>query len=616
MAKIQICAIALLFLQICACIFAWLNGGVVFCRPKNSICITDLSVLSAMANRKAARTAEKKQSNPTPSPQTPAAWWPWALAGLSFVLFATGFQNDMVSMDDHTATIDNPAVTNFDLFGHFNLGMYAPVTWAVYGFAYIFGKDSPFWYHFFGALVHALNVVLVFRLLKRLHLSEMPALIATFFFAIHPMQVEAVSWIAALSTPLAVLFMLLAIDFYLQYAQSPEQKGAKYAASLAFFVLGCLSKSIAVSVALALLVLDFWSNRPITRRSLWEKAPYFALALGFGLLTLYSRTQAGHGNTPANFSILDRGLMAFHTIAFYWIKLIFPVGLSIWYPFIKTGNAWDWTYYVAPFLVVGVYVLAYRSRGQFPILWYGLLFYLVHIVFSLPFATFGTFELRSDRYNYLACLGIFVVLAYLPYYVKDKKPSLEGASWGLLVLLSLFWVFNTSFRIKDWRNTVTLIDKAIEASGDNFGRAYLWRGMEYGDEVGKSKDRKTAEQKVNLAIQDFTKAISINPNLAEAYKYRGGLYGITKQYEQSVADISQYLAQNPNDAEYYYNRGLSQLNLKRFPEAIQDFSKTIELRPDFERAYKARGNAYITQGDTLKGNADLEVFRQKTGQIN
>ena len=137
-----------------------------------------------MANRKAARTAEKKQSVTVETPKSSPKWWPWVIAGFSFLIFATGFQNDMVSMDDHSATLDNPAVTNFELFGHFNLGMYAPMSWAVYGVAYLLGKDSPFWYHFFSALIHALNVLLVFRLLKRLQMSDTPALVVCFFLLV------------------------------------------------------------------------------------------------------------------------------------------------------------------------------------------------------------------------------------------------------------------------------------------------------------------------------------------------------------------------------------------------------------------------------------------------
>lgn len=565
-----------------------------------------------MAKQKPAKVEEKKQQASESQITDSAAWWSFVLAILSFLVFATGFQNGMVSMDDHSATVDNPAVTEFNLFGHFNLGMYAPVTWGVYGIAYMMGKDQAFWYHLLSALIHALNVYFLFRVLRLMSLPAMSALLVCFLFALHPIQVEAVSWIAAMSTPLAVLFMLLSYAYYLRYRKE-EGFGMSYWLSLGFFVLAALSKSIAVSVPLSLFVLDFWMSRPINRRCVLEKAPFFVLALGFGILTLYSRTLASHLNTPADFTFFDRALMIFHTLAFYWIKLLIPQGFSIWYPFVKTGGIWPWTYYAAPFMVAGVYWGAYRMRGQFPVLWYGLLFYLVHVVFSLPYATFGTFELRSDRYNYLGSVGIFAIIASLPGYIKAQKPAWEGIFWVLLGILGLGCLVQTVNRIKDWRNTVVLINRAIETSGDNFGKAYLWRGMEYGDSVGRMKDRKLAEQAVNQAVSDFTKALSINPELYEAYKYRGGLYGITKQYAQSVADLNAYLSHNPTDAEYFYNRGLSQLNLRHLPDAISDFSQTIQLKPDFDRAYKARGNAYILMGDSLKGNADLEIWRNRTG---
>ncbi len=138
------------------------------------------------------------------------------------------------------------------------------------------------------------------------------------------------------------------------------------------------------------------------------------------------------------------------------------------------------------------------------------------------------------------------------------------------------------------------------ASGDNAGKAYLWRGMYYGDN-DRGRD----------AIADLNRAININPDLTEAYKYRGGLLGFAKQYEASVSDLTLYLNKYPNDAEQYYNRGLSLINLKEVPLAVSDFNKSLEIDPDFFRAYRARGNAYLMQGDTVKGNADLVEWEKR-----
>lgn len=557
--------------------------------------------------KQAAKKASKNQAVQKKSSGgglRPEQWIPWALAGLAFLVFSTGFSNPMVAMDDHSATVDNVVVKNFSLsaFGHFNLGMYAPLTWMGYALAYALGGKEAFWYHFFSAAAHAFNVVLAFRLLYRLEKNTSLAALAALFFAVHPLQVEAVSWIAGFSTPLFSLFSLLALNAYIAHTQE-QVLGKKYAWALAFFVSACLSKSAAVALPLSLLVIDIWLKRPLNRQNWLEKAPFWGLALVFGLMTFYSRGEAGHSVSTLSgaYSIPDRFLMACHTVLFYWIKILAPIGLSIWYPFEKTASGgWHWSYYASPLILAALLWLAWRYRAKLPFVYTGVLFYLANIVLALPFYTIGTFELRSDRYNYLAALGIFAILAALPGFLQRKRPSWTGTSWALLALLSLFWLFTTIGRIRDWRDTLTLIDKAIAAQGDNFGKAYLWRGMTYGDQGEARK-----------SLDDFNKAIQRDSTLTEAYKYRGALLGMQRQYEQSVADLSRYLKANPEAAEIYYNRGLSYINLNRHQDAVADFNKTIELNPDFYRAYRARGNAYQVLGDSLKAQSDLAEWEKR-----
>lgn len=544
---------------------------------------------------------------PAPTPNAPTTpgknaleqWLPWALSGLALLLYATGFGNGMVAMDDHSATVNNPAVKDFALFGQFNLGMYAPVTWAAYGLAYAIGQDNAFWYHLLSALVHAANVLLVFRLFRYLSPNWHFAGIVALFFAIHPIQVEAVSWIAGFSTPLFSLFYLAALLCYLQYRSASGQMAGRLGLALGLFVLACLSKSAAVTLPLTMLVLDLWLSRPLSVKMLTEKIPFFAVSLFFGVLTLYSRAAAGHTGADAliQYTFFDRFLMVCHTIPFYWLKILAPTGLSIWYPFERVNSSWPVSYFVAPLVLAGICWATWRWRHAAKIVGLGLLFYLSNIVLSLPYATFGTFELRSDRYNYLACLGVFALLAALPTAATAKKPSWANAAWGFLLLLALFYGYQTVRRIRDWKDTLTLINKAIAEQGDNFGKAYLWRGMEYGD-AGKRQP----------AIEDFTRAIDKNPGLIEAYKYRGGLLGMTGQHEKALADLNIYLNQNPNDPEYLFNRGVALRKLGKYPEAIADFTKTIQLQPTFAPAYRSRGNAYSEMGETAKAQADLEMY--------
>ncbi|MCB0524996.1 MAG: tetratricopeptide repeat protein [Lewinellaceae bacterium] len=531
-------------------------------------------------------------------------WLPLILAGLSFLLFSMGFRNEMLSMDDHAATVNNPAVTDLDLFQGYNLGMFAPITWMGYAMAYMLGEDGSFWYHLFSALVHAVNVWLVFHLFRKLGSSVIISGFVAFFFAVHPLQVESVAWIAGFSTPLFSAFCLLSMTFYLDYV-SEGKYGRNYIMALLFFLLACLSKSAAVTLPLTLLVIDLWVKRDRTKQMLVDKVPFLALSLAFGLLTLVTRQHAGQLDQPADFSMLDRVLMACHTVLFYWKKLIMPTGLSIWYPFEKVDGSWDWSYYAAPFVLSGILILAWRFRSAWPLLWIGILFYLSNIVLALPWSTFGTFELRSDRYNYLACLGVFAFLTALPGYIKQYKESWVTGFWAALVGLGALWLFSAGSRLQDWKNTITLIDSALETTGDNFGKAYLWRGTILADD-GKG----------DPALEDFNKALSINPLLYDAYKYRGNIMGVRKQYEQSIVDLSKYIEHFPDAAPEIYNRGLSYVNLGNDSAALADFNRCLEIDPDFYRAYRARGNTLLNMGETEKGNADLQEYDRRNPQRN
>ncbi len=272
--------------------------------------------------------AKKSTSGPkkenTQQADNTEKWLPWVLAALGFVLYSTGFSNEMVGMDDHTATVDNPAVKDFLIFNGFNLGMYAPLTWIGYQIAYILGKESPNWYHMLSALVHFANVLLVFRLFRKLDFNLAVSAVVALFFAIHPLQVEAVAWIAGFSTPLFSMFSLLAMNYYLKHtSEEGSGWGKNYWLAVTMFLLACLAKSAAVTLPLTLLVLDLWKKRGLNTKIILEKAPFFAISLAFGALTLYSRQYAGRPCflAPGKAGLLCRysGLaLCFISLTLFW----------------------------------------------------------------------------------------------------------------------------------------------------------------------------------------------------------------------------------------------------------------------------------------------------------
>jgi tetratricopeptide (TPR) repeat protein len=546
----------------------------------------------------------------SPTASQPFEWLPWAVALLAMGVYATGFSNPLVAMDDHSATVDNLAVKNFPLLTHFNLGMYAPLTWAGYAIAYhLQGPNSgenALWYHIMSATVHAINTALVYKIFRKLEITKWSAALIAVLFAVHPLQVESVSWVAGFSTPLYALFSLLTLWYYLKYTETAQKKW--YWTALLMLVLGCLSKSAAVVTPLLMLLLDAWKRPDFSlKKSFGNYVPFFAVSLFFGLLTFYSRAYGD--DVPLgmmqHYSAFDRFLMVCYAPLFYIGKILYPLHLNVYYSFDKVNGQFPVYYFIAPLVAASLAYLAWRLRHQAPYLWMGLAFFIANLSVMLPFSPVGSFELCADHYNYLSCIGIFFIAASALEALQKRFPVYDLLIKGLPVLVALALTGLTLRQIGYWGNTLNLMNNAIENGYYSNGKMYLWRGMEYGNRRNKADNER--------ALDDFNKAIAMDSTLHEAYKYRGAFLGMKGEYEQSVSDLSKYLKRKPNDPEYRFNRGVSYLNLNKPKEAIADFNVTLQVAPHFYQAYRPRGNAWIMLGDTARGRADLAEFKRRSG---
>lgn len=555
----------------------------------------------------------KRKTNTTKPAPPPAAtpgtqWYGYLPVAAAVVLFLTGLHNALTGMDDHAATTDNPAVAAFTLqavFSQFNLGMYAPLTWIFYAIAHGLGGENPVWYHLFSLIAHAASAWLVFRLMTRLGQSERVSALVAFIFAVHPMQVESVSWVAAFSTPLFSLFYLLALNRYLRYADKPDIGRRHYLAALGFMVAACLAKSTAVTLPLTLLVLDWW-KRPAhpVRQRLVGYLPFFAVALGFGVLTVYGRSVSGEGITTfEEYNLLDRFLMANYALVSYAGNFLAPLHLSNFYTFEKVNGGWPVGYFIAPLLVAGALVFAWLKRNMLPFLAQGLWFYLSAIVLSLPWITVGTFELFADHYNYLPIIGLAYIAVRGVFLLKEK---LSAAS-GLISALAIVWLALLAMRcfvqIKTWKDTLAVMTNAIEQGNTFHGKAYFWRAVEQGD-LGR----------MDLAVEDFNRAIEANPEIWDAYKFRGSIYAQRRDFARALPDLQKYLEHDPNDAVSWFNMGMIYLEQSRPADAVTAFTNSLRARPNATMVLENRARAYQMLGDAARADADLQMIRQLKGQ--
>ncbi len=525
----------------------------------------------------------------------------------ALLLFATGLGNQMLGLDDHSATVENPAVANFSLVStltSFNLGMYAPLTWVGHAIAFAIGKGNPFWYHLLSLIVHTINTWLVYRVIFRVS-DKTTATVLALLFAIHPIQAESVAWIAGFSTPFSYLFCLLAFGQYLDYASETGSRKKTYALSILFFLLACLTKSSAVTVPITLIVFDLWKKPNLSwRQRIIGYAPFFLISLGFGLLTLYSRQVSGTpiGSIGNGYSPLERVLLISYAPLMYLGKIILPLKLNVYYSFDRINGVLPWYYFAAPVFWAVTGYAAWRLRNVAPYLYIGLAFFLSNLAVTLPITSLGTFELCADHYNYVACIGIFYLLyegwkaMRQRYQVISHAITAMGYIWvGMLLVFCLL-------QIRIWKDTITVITNAINNGYAHRGMMYFGRAVEYGD-----------LNRPNDAIQDFTKAIALDSTIADAYKLRGSLYAQLEQLEPAMADFQHSIKMDPKDAAIWSNVGMIYMRKNNFPAAIDAFTKTIELKPDAAIAYQNRAVVHQKMNNLAAYEADVAKAKELSG---
>lgn len=580
------------------------------------------------------------------------------LAAVAAAVYALSVNNDFVFFDDDKAILYNKALEQPSLAKFFsgqNLGMYAPMSWIGYWIGSLISGKMAWGYHLLGLLLHALNTAVVFLLLRKLLDRLWPALFAAALFAVHPVQVEAVSWAAALSTVLFSGFYLLSALGYLNWRRRPTP--LYYAWALAAFVLACLSKSAAVTLPLVLVAMDVYETKKWDLRFLLNKAPFFAFSLLFGLYTFMTRAQEGHDIEASSsvFSAVDRFWMVSQTILFYPVKLLAPFGFSIAYPFVKTGGVWPWTYYAAPLVLTGLAVYIWKKQSRNWDLLLGLALYLLPLSVMLPFRTVGSFELRSDRYVYISCIGLFLLLAFA---LERLKPTVR---YGILTALTLVLGVLTFQQTKVWKDGIALftncVDKTPQASlcqcnlaysellslqfeksiehysaalqyDPSTVEAYNGRGQAYFhskkipealDDFSKAIEAGLVSPKLFLnrgkclvmlnrpqeALPDLNRSLELEPNAPEAYYFRAVVQEKSSRPDQAISDYSKAVELNPNYIEALVNRALLLMNAQQFEQAIADYSRAIQINPNLVMIYNNRGYAYFKSGQNIKALADV-----------
>jgi len=538
--------------------------------------------------------AAKPATPPSPTPaDSPFFDKIWLLAAIlvvaSVAVYLQSLSNGFLIFDDDKAIKYNEIIKNptfRGLFASTNLGMYAPMTWLGYALVYALAGESATAFHTFSLVLHTGCVLSVFWLLNLVQSRREVSFFVALLFAVHPIQMEAVSWIAGQSALTFSFFYLLGLIAYAKWQQN--ERPVFYGLTLLMFVFSILAKSAAVTFPLLLLAFDWYRNGSLSVKNLIAKVPFFALSAALGLYTLSTREAEGHDLvvTTKALNLLDRFLMVCHSLLFYPAKLIAPFSLSIYYPMEKTGGQWSFDYYAAPLVVGALAWLAWKYGRKTRAIGLSALWYLLPLTVMLPYVTVGTLEMRSGRYVYLSSIGFFLLVVWL---AQKLQPALRR---GILVVATLFYGLMAMQHGKVWNNEVTVFQNCV----DKYPDAVLCNcNLAYGQLLKFDYEN---------SIKHYTKTLWLDPTYVEAYNGRGQAYFMLKRYEEAYSDFDNAIKAGIVTPRLFLNRGKCHVILNRPADALPDLVRSLELEPRNPETYYFKGIAESQTGNAGQALAE------------
>ena len=597
------------------------------------------------------------------------------LVGLTLVVFFPLLENDFVNWDDDKLVTGNPIIRSLGwdaikaFFSTFQLNHYHPVVMLSFALEHHFFGLNPMVYHATNLFLHLLNGLAVFWLFW-LWTREAPlALLTALFFAIHPLRVESVAWVTERKDVLYALFFLSSLIAYLHYQRGRSMRW--YGLCFSCFLLSLLSKAMAVTLPIVLLLFDFAASRKWTA-SIWiEKIPFAVMSGIFSVVAVISQRVGEGAKVEVSRGILRGVLEVGYVIVFYLQKTILPVRLSCLYPYGDPSKGIPAVVIVSAILTLALLTVVGWSfhRGRAP--GFGALFFLITLLPVLQVTQFGA-AIVADRFVYVPSIGLaFLASAgILRGMPRRGLKSRAAVSLGIALILAgmggLTWR-----RCHVWKDSLTLWTDVLNQypnstmARNNRGNALFqqrkyaaaaedfswtvqvdpkdakgWRSrgdcfLQMGEYESAIKDYSCAldiapgsvEALINRAachdklgqtdqaMTDYTMALKASPASAVVHCNLGLLYNQKKESRLAITHFDAALAIDPQFPEALMNRGIAHAQNGNFQKAVSDFGQAIRLKPDYVAAYMNRGLAYGALGQYGQAAADYsEAIRFAPGQ--
>jgi tetratricopeptide (TPR) repeat protein len=502
------------------------------------------------------------------------------------LLYSPTLRNDFVNYDDPAYVTSNfhvqQGLTASALkwaFTSTDEANWHPLTWISHmADVSLFGL-RPAGHHAQSVFWHALNVLLLFLLLTSVTGFVGRSALVAGLFAVHPLNVESVAWVAERKTVLSTFFLLLALAAYGWYAKQP--RASRYVLVAVCFSLGLMAKPTVITFPFMLLLLDYWplDRFPLTRFSklVIEKLPLFVLSAASAAITVYAQRAGGAVGAAELLPFSMRLKNAICSYLIYIDKAIWPSRLAVFYPH-PEGSLALWKVLVAAFVLVLLSARFWRLR-QRRYLWGGWLWFIGTLVPMIGLVQVGR-QARADRYAYFSYWGLLVIAVWLIAEVSQRIPLRRVARVAFAVAVLLGYAAGAFTQIGYWRNSYTLFTHAIEVTGDN--------GVAEGN-LGSA----LAEMgRADLALPHLERAAGLIPTLGTVHYDLGILRQQRNDLEAAESEYRlalRYASDQREAAQTHNNLGTLCSQLGRTTEAVTEYSEAIRLNPGEQNSYLGRG---------------------------
>jgi protein O-mannosyl-transferase len=464
------------------------------------------------------------------------------------------------------------------------MGNWHPLTWLSHMLdCQLFGVNSGA-HHWVSVVLHVCNSVLLLWVLYRYTNALGRSSVVAALFALHPLHVESVAWIAERKDVLSALFWILTMWAYLRYVETRSDR--HYGLVLLFFALGLMSKPMLVTLPFVLLLLDYWPLRRIAIAWDWlrlarEKLPLFVLTLLSSVVTFIVQKQGGAVGSFEKFAPQERVANAVVAYVTYLGKTILPENLAVFYP--HPGSWSHWQVAGAAVLFCGMSLVALILRRRATYITVGWLWYVGTLVPVIGLVQVGE-QAYADRYTYLPLIGIFLAVVWsgADLAIRLHWPNL--AMRASAAALPVIYAIATACQVTHWRNGETLFRHAIAVTKDNYVAHY---------NLGQTL---SSQGRIQEAVEHYNATLRRKPDHEGAHNNLGLTFALQGRWEEATSHYMAALRANPGNPDVHFNMGIALMNLGDMTNAVGHIGVTVRHLPSHPLAHRYLGDALAGAG--------------------